>query len=45
MADERYTPQPVPEQVSPQVRAFLEQELSKIEYFINLLLQYNEDNP
>lgn len=42
---ERYEPRPVPEQVSPEIRAFLEEELAQIAYWINELVQYNEDNP
>ena len=40
-----YVPPPVPENIAPEVRRFLEEELDAIAIIINHLLQYNEDNP
>ena len=40
-----YVPPPVPESTSPEVRRYLEEELTRIALLINHLLQYNEDNP
>lgn len=40
-----YEPPPMPDQLPPDVRAFLEDQLAQIAYWINTLLQYNEDNP
>ena len=40
-----YVPPPVPSNVSPEVRAYLEEQLAAIALLINHLLQYNEDNP
>jgi len=40
-----YVPPPVPKDVSPEVRRFLDEELARIALIINHLLQYNEDNP
>lgn len=45
MAISNYTPRPVPQQTSEELRAFLEEELATIAYLLNQLLQYNEDNP
>ena len=45
MAEGRYQPRPIHAELSPEARSFLEEELSQIQYWINLLLQYNEDNP
>lgn len=45
MATERYEPRPVPEQANEALRTWLEEEISLIAYWLNLLLQYNEDNP
>ena len=45
MAEQRYEPRPVPQELSPEARVFLEEELAQVAYWINLLLQYNEDNP
>lgn len=42
---EPYTPPPVPDNIAPEVRRFLEEELARIALIINHLLQYNEDNP
>ena len=40
-----YEPPPVPQEVSPEMRRFLEEQLAEIALLINHLLQYNEDNP
>ena len=40
-----YEPQPVPEELSDEARAFLEEELRRIAFWLNKLLTYNEDNP
>jgi hypothetical protein len=40
-----YEPLPVPDRISPEVKAYLEDELARIALIINHLLQYNEDNP
>lgn len=45
MALEPYVPPPVPDQVNPDVRRYLEEELTRIAEIINALIQYNEDNP
>ena len=45
MPFELYSPSPVPESASPEVREYLENELETIAYWINLLRQYNESNP
>jgi len=42
---EPYTPPPVPENVSPEIRRYLEEQFEAIALIINHLLQYNEDNP
>jgi hypothetical protein len=42
---EPYVPPPVPQNIAPEVRRFLEDELARIALIINHLLQYNEDNP
>lgn len=40
-----YEPTPVPQELSPEARAWLEQELALIAYWLNTLLKYNEENP
>ena len=45
MAEANYEPREVPKELSVEARTFLEEELSQIAYWINLLIQYNEDNP
>lgn len=40
-----YEPTPVPDSVSPEVKAWLEDQMAQIAYWINELLKYNEDNP
>ena len=45
MAMEKYSPPPVPVQVSPELRRYLDEQLALIALLINHLLQYNEDNP
>lgn len=45
MALEPYVPPPVPGNVSPEIRRYLEEELARIAEIINSLIQYNEDNP
>lgn len=45
MAEQRYTPPPVPDEASPALRAWLEEQFEAIAYLINQLLQYNDDNP
>lgn len=42
---ERYQPPPIPKECSPELRRFLEDEFALLAYWINHLLQYNEDNP
>ncbi len=42
---EPYAPPPVPENIAPELRRFLEEELAKLALIINHLIQYNEDNP
>lgn len=42
---EPYVPPPVPDSLSAEAKRFLEEELAKIAFIINHLLQYNEDNP
>lgn len=45
MADENYEPRAIPVEASPELRTFLEDELAQIAYWINLLIEYNENNP
>lgn len=45
MAMQPYVPPPVPNNVAPEVRRYLEEQLAEIALLINHLLQYNEDNP
>lgn len=42
---EKYVPMPVPAELSPELRQYLEDELATIALLINHLLQYNEDVP
>ena len=44
-APEPYEPLPVPDEISQEVRRYLENELASVAYIINWLLQYNVDNP
>lgn len=42
---EPYVPPPVPNNVSPEIKRYLEEQLEAIALIINHLIQYNEDNP
>lgn len=42
---EPYVPPTVPQEASPELRRFLEEEFAAIALLINHLIQYNEDNP
>ena len=42
---EPYEPPPIPDNIHPELKRFLEEELARIALILNHLLQYNEDNP